>query len=114
MWILQHAFSDMNEEFQKTWQQLQDSLSLSQSASVLQTSLYLVLGGVLALYLRFLYRRCGASASDAESITRVFPLLTVITTADEPKSLPEPRRRGSLLPAYTKSNFLVGQRHFGI
>ncbi len=71
----------MNEEFQKTWQQLQDSLSLSESASVLQTSLYLVVGGVLALYLGFLYRHFGSSASDAESITRVFPLLTVVTAA---------------------------------
>jgi len=71
----------MNEEFQKAWQQLQDSLSLSQSVSVVQTGLYLVVGGVLALYLRFLYRHFGSSASDAESITRVFPLLTVITTA---------------------------------
>ncbi len=48
---------------------------------MIQVSLYMVLGGVLALYLRFLYRRFGASASDAEAITRVFPLLTVVTTA---------------------------------
>ena len=54
---------------------------MSQSASVFQTSLYLVVGGVLSLYLRFLYRHFGSSASDAESITRVFPLLTLITTA---------------------------------
>ena len=33
----------------------------------------------MAHYVRFLYRACGASASDAESITRVFPLLTLVT-----------------------------------
>ncbi len=70
----------MNEELQKTWQQMQETVSLPQSISVLQIGVYLMMGGVLAVYLRLLYRRCGASASDADSITRVFPLLTIITT----------------------------------
>lgn len=44
-------------------------------------ALYLAAGGVLALYLRFLYHRCSSSVSGSESFTRVFPLLTLATTA---------------------------------
>lgn len=70
----------MNEELMQTWADLQNSLSVENSISVLQIGMYLVIGGVLALYLRLLYRKYGASASDSDSITRVFPLLTVVTT----------------------------------
>jgi hypothetical protein len=71
----------MNEELQRALGELQNSLSLANSLSVVQVALHLVVGGVLALYLRLLYRKFGATASDADSITRVFPLLTVVTTA---------------------------------
>jgi hypothetical protein len=71
----------MNEEAKQAWAQLQNSLSLANSISVFQIGIYLVVGGLLALYLRLLYRKFGASASDSDSITRCFPLLTVVTTA---------------------------------
>ena len=41
----------------------------------------LVLGGLLAQYIRFLYMRCGSAHSDAESLSSVFPLLTLIIIA---------------------------------
>ena len=40
---------------------------------------YLVIGGLLALYVRFLYRRCNSSVSGADSVARIFPLLTMVT-----------------------------------
>jgi hypothetical protein len=40
---------------------------------------YLIMGGLLALYIRFLYRHCNASVSNADSVARIFPLLTMVT-----------------------------------
>jgi len=42
---------------------------------------YLLVGGCMAVYLRFLYQRCSASASDTDSISRTFPLLLMVTAA---------------------------------
>lgn len=71
----------MNAELQKALQSLQQSVSLAEGRSVLLLVIYLILGGVLSLYLRWLYGRYGAAASDSQAITRVFPLLTIVTTA---------------------------------
>lgn len=67
--------------FQDAWEKLKSSVTNGQNVDASTLCVYLVLGGILALYCRFLYRRCGASASDSDSITRVFPLLTLVTTA---------------------------------
>ena len=67
-------------QFQEAWKQLEGSLSAGQNVSALSLSVYLVLGGLMSLYIRFLYRRCSVSPSDTDSITRVFPLLTLVTT----------------------------------
>jgi hypothetical protein len=48
--------------------------------SVLLLAAYLAIGGVLALYIRFLYRRTSSNLA-ADSIARVFPLLTMVTIA---------------------------------
>ncbi|MHB8969403.1 MAG: DUF4956 domain-containing protein [Pirellulaceae bacterium] len=69
------------QQLQTAWKQLEGSVSNGQNVSALTLCAYLLLGGVLALYCRFLYRRCGASPSDSDSITRIFPLLTLVTTA---------------------------------
>ena len=69
------------QQLENAWKQLEGSVSNGQNVSALTLCAYLVLGGVLALYCRFLYRRCGASPSDSDSITRIFPLLTLVTTA---------------------------------
>ena len=70
----------MNTQFQQAWQEMQQAISLAEGSSVFQVIVYLILGGSLALYLRLLYAHCGAAA-DAGSFTRVFPLLTIVTTA---------------------------------
>ncbi len=52
-----------------------------ESVSALRLTVLLIVGGFVALYIRFLYRRFSASASDTDSITRVFPLLLMVTTS---------------------------------
>lgn len=64
----------------QAWEQLAGSMS-SDEVSVVTLVGHLFLGGLLSLYVRFLFRRCSVSASAADSISRVFPLLTIITTA---------------------------------
>ena len=69
----------MQDTIQDTWRQIQESVSVAQNISALTLAAYLLLGGGLALYIRLLYRLCGSSPSDSDSITRVFPLLTLVT-----------------------------------
>ena len=71
----------MNQDLQSRLQSLQQSVSMAEGLTVLQLIIYLTLGGVLSLYLRWLYGKFGVSASNAQAITRVFPLLTIVTTA---------------------------------
>src|SRR5688572_14438235 len=71
----------MHQELQEAWSRLQNSLSIQEGASSLAMGLYLVLAAVFGIYLRFLFRRFSVSASDSDGISRVFPLLAVITTA---------------------------------
>lgn len=66
-------------QFEETWRQLQGSLG-DQNITILSLGGYLILGGILALYVRLLYRNFSSSPSDTDSITRVFPLLTLVTT----------------------------------
>lgn len=70
---------EASQQIQNSWQQLRDAVSVQQNISALTLVVYLLVGGALALYVRLLYRKFGASPSDAESITRVFPLLTLVT-----------------------------------
>lgn len=69
----------MDEPLQDSVQQFLDSLSLNQTISAMSMGLYMLIGGVGALYLRWLYRTFATSASDSDSVTRVFPLLTLAT-----------------------------------
>lgn len=69
----------MDPQFQQSLDQLLKSVSIEQSVSALTLSAYLVLGGLMSLYVRFLYSKCGPSISDADSVSRVFPLLTLVT-----------------------------------
>ena len=69
------------QQLQEVWKQLEGNVSNGQNVSALTLCAYLILGGVLALYCRFLYRHCGSSPSDSDAITRIFPLLTLVTTA---------------------------------
>jgi hypothetical protein len=71
----------MEKELLEAWAQVQQGFTIQQGALTLTMGIYLVLGGVLGLFLRFLFRRYSVSASDSDGISRVFPLLVVITTA---------------------------------
>lgn len=46
----------------------------------LKLAFHLALGGFFSLYIRWLFRRFSATPSDSDSVTRVFPLLTLVTT----------------------------------
>ncbi len=63
----------------ESWKALQSSVSIAENVPVLTITVYMVLGGLLALYLRFLYRHCNTSFSGADSVARIFPLLTMVT-----------------------------------
>lgn len=69
----------MEESLQEAWRQLSESFSLPQAVSAVTIAIYMMMGGVLAIYVRWLFRTFAASASESDSITRVFPLLTLIT-----------------------------------
>ena len=69
------------QQLQETWKQLEGTVSMDQNVSALRLCAYLVLAAALALYIRLLYRRCSSSPSDTETISRVFVLLVLVTTA---------------------------------
>jgi len=69
----------VDRELPKAWERLQATMSAQQGLSALTMGVYLLAAGVLGLYLRLLYRRGRVSASDSDAMTRVFPLLTLIT-----------------------------------
>jgi hypothetical protein len=69
----------MDETWNETWKDLQSSVSFSENLPILNITIYMLLGGILALYIRFLYRRCNTSFSGSDSVARIFPLLTIVT-----------------------------------
>lgn len=69
----------MDSQLQESWEQLRQSVSIEQNVSAMTVAIYLLLGAAMALYIRFLYRQCGSSPNDADAITRIFPLLTMVT-----------------------------------
>jgi hypothetical protein len=68
------------DQFAEAWQQIEGSVA-SDNVSALQLVFHLLVGGVAALYIRWMYRKFSASPSDTDSVTRVFPLLVIVTTA---------------------------------
>ena len=69
----------MDAQLQESLDQLRKAFSVEQNVSAINVGIYLLLGAAMSLYVRFLYRQCGSSPSDADSITRIFPLLTMVT-----------------------------------
>ena len=61
--------------------QLKDSLAATEGGSPARMALSLLASGLVATYLRWLYRTCSGSMSNPEDVTKVFPLLTIVTTA---------------------------------
>ena len=70
----------MPEETPIKWEQLQSAFQPPDTQSLVMFCICLVLGGVLAIYVRFLYRRTSSHVG-ANSIAKVFPLLTLVTIA---------------------------------
>ncbi len=52
------------------------SISSPDSARI---AVFLLIGGVLGVYIRLLYDRYGRSTADTDSVSRSFPLLTIVT-----------------------------------
>lgn len=71
----------MGGTVQEVWWKFQQDLSLANHTQVLRVGLYLILAGIIALYIRFLYERCSGAMADTDPITRTFPLLVLVTTA---------------------------------
>ena len=65
--------------WKEAWKDFQSSVSIVENIPVLTIAIYMVVGGLLALYIRFLYRRCNTSFSGSDSVARIFPLLTMVT-----------------------------------
>ena len=68
------------ESLEQALQQLSEPFSMDPQ-SAMQLIGHLMMAGVMALLVRFLFRRFSVSASGTDSISRVFPLLAIITTA---------------------------------
>ena len=61
-------------------QQLREAFDRAGYESALTLTVYLLAGGLAAFYVRLLYRRTSRNPS-ADSVARVFPLLTLVTIA---------------------------------
>ena len=70
----------MPEQVPERWSDLQTAFELPTGSSILVLGAMLLLGGVLAMYLRLLYG-WAAPRHASGSIARVFPLLTLVTIA---------------------------------
>ena len=54
--------------------------NLSPEASmVVRCTINMLIGGVIAIYIRELYKRCGTSLSNRQNFANIFPVLTVVT-----------------------------------
>jgi hypothetical protein len=72
------------EPLEEVWIQITNTTTnpdVSPGVSAIALAVQMFIGGVLSLHVRFLFRRCSVTASSTDSISRVFPLLTIITTA---------------------------------
>lgn len=62
------------------WLELESAFRGPGYQAAISLAVYLLVGGLLACYVRFLYRRTSRNAA-ADSVARVFPLLTLVTIA---------------------------------
>lgn len=67
-------------EWSQILKELQTEVVGVDPAGPLKLAFHLALGGLFSLYIRWLFRRFSATPSDSDSVTRVFPLLTLVTT----------------------------------
>ena len=67
-------------EWSQILKELQAEVVEVDPAGPLKLAFHLALGGIFSIYIRWLFRRFSATPSDSDSVTRVFPLLTLVTT----------------------------------
>lgn len=65
--------------FEDALRELEATLQVPSSVSIVKLAVLLVIGGVLGLILRLMYRVFSSSPAGTDSITRVFPLLVIVT-----------------------------------
>lgn len=68
------------DQLREVWAELSGTM-VADRVTMISLIFHLFLGGFLALLVRLLFRKCSVSASSSDSISRIFPLLTIITTA---------------------------------
>ncbi len=69
-------------ELEQAWQQFTNSITESGQQKFGWTLCFsLLLSGLLSWLIRLLYQRCATTATDTDSLSRVFPLLAMVTTA---------------------------------
>jgi uncharacterized membrane protein YhiD involved in acid resistance len=70
----------MSQQVPSRWTELQDAFTLPEESSLVVVGATLLLGGVLGIFVRLLYR-FGSPQASSNSISRIFPLLTMVTIA---------------------------------
>jgi len=68
----------MEEQLNAFLDELKSVGNTEQTSSALSLLLYLVLGGLLALYVRFIYRKFNTRHAE-DTVSVIFPLLTIVT-----------------------------------
>ena len=68
----------MEDQLNAFWDELKSIGNAEESSSALTLLLYLALGGLLALYVRFIYRKFNTRHSE-DTVSVIFPLLTIVT-----------------------------------
>lgn len=71
----------MDEQVDVVQDKIESLWSAEQIASIQTIAMYLLLAGVISFYIRFLYRRFNLAKTGTDSVSVIFPLLTVVTVA---------------------------------
>jgi len=50
-----------------------------EAGMIVRTTVHMLIGGVLAIYIRELYKKCGTSLSNRQNFANIFPVLTMVT-----------------------------------
>ena len=68
----------MEDQLNAFWDELKSVGNAEHASSALNLLMYLTLGGLLALYVRFIYRHFNDPRSE-DTVSIIFPLLTIVT-----------------------------------
>lgn len=71
----------MDTPWEPLLNQLKESIATTDGISPARMAWSLLASGLVATYLRWLYRICSGTMSNPQDVSKVFPLLTIVTTA---------------------------------